>query len=250
LKKDNPSWFFDKTTQMLKDKARWFAAIPRLAVVGVSDWITNEAKKSILASAKVITRIYNWIDLDVFKPVDASEMREKLGLGQKFVLLGVASGWSNAKGLHLFTELAENLPEDMAIVLVGSLNKGTKLPQSILHIKETHDQKQMAELYSMADIFLNLSWEETFGKTTAEAIACGTPAVVFNSTASPEIVGVDCGIIVENPDLTLIQEAINKIKARGKLNYSNACVARARASFSPKQNLKTTIEIYIRISKK
>jgi len=247
LMKDNPSWFFDKTTQMLNDKARWFAAIRRLAVVGVSDWITNEARKSILKSAKVITRIYNWIDLDVFRPVDASEMKAKLGLGQKYVLLGVASGWSNAKGLKVFVEIAKDLPENMAVVMVGSLAKGTKLPRNVIHLNETHNKKQLAEFYSMADVFLNLSYEESFGKTTAEALACGTPAIVINSTASPEVVGMDCGIVIEKPESHIVWDAIKSVQLNGKKHYSSKCISRANSLFSPTINLKETVELYKRI---
>ena len=73
LKKYNVSWFFDRTPEMLKDKKRLFGNIKNLAVVGVSDWLCGEAEKApVFKNAKVITRIYNWIDTDVFHPVDAS----------------------------------------------------------------------------------------------------------------------------------------------------------------------------------
>lgn len=248
LMKDNPSWFFDKTTLMLNHKATWFGAIPRLAVVGVSDWITNEARNSILKTAKVITRIYNWIELEVFKPVDARNLKKELGLEQKFVLLGVASGWSNSKGLDAFIKLAKNMPKEMVMVLVGSLAKDTKLPQNILHIKETHDKNQMAEFYSLADVFLNLSYEETFGKTTAEALACGTPAVVINSTASPEVIGQDCGVVIDRLDPTIVLDAIKSVLLKEKKHYTDACISRANSHFNPAKNLKKTIDLYKLIS--
>ena len=99
LRKDNKSWFFDRTAEMLVDKKEWFGSIPRLAVVGVSDWITNEAKDSLLSTGNIITRIYNWIDLDIFKPVGTTSLRKKLNLENKYIILGVSSGWSKAKGL-------------------------------------------------------------------------------------------------------------------------------------------------------
>lgn len=76
--------FFDRTSKMWNDKKRLWLSIPNLAVVGVSDWITNEAKKSpMFKNAKIIRRIYNWIDLDVFKPANADDIREKYGLTDK-----------------------------------------------------------------------------------------------------------------------------------------------------------------------
>ena len=65
-KMDNPSLFFDYTRKMLKDKSDCYKNFNKLGVIGVSNWITNEAKKSILQNATKIKRIYNWIDFDIF----------------------------------------------------------------------------------------------------------------------------------------------------------------------------------------
>lgn len=48
LKDDNPSWLFNRTKKMLRDKNKYFNAIKNLIVVGVSNWIANEARESIL----------------------------------------------------------------------------------------------------------------------------------------------------------------------------------------------------------
>ncbi len=232
LKKDNPSWVLDRTAQMHQDKKSWLSAIPRLAVVGVSDWITDEARKSFLSSAKVLTRIYNWIDLDVFKPVDGTAVRQKLGITDKYVILGVASGWSNRKGLDKFIELSDIIPPEMKIVLVGGLSSNIKLPDNIIHIPETHNVSELAEYYSMADVYVHLSPEETFGKVIAEALSCGTPAIVFNSTACPEIVGDECGIILNEYHASAILKAILTIRENGKSFYSTNAVNRVRQKFN------------------
>jgi glycosyltransferase involved in cell wall biosynthesis len=232
LKQDNPSWFFDRTPKMLQDKKDWLQLIPRLAVVGVSDWITDEARKSFLSSAKVLTRIYNWIDLDMFKPVDGSAVRQKLGITDKYVILGVASGWSNRKGLDKFIELSNIIPLEMMIVLVGGLSSNINFPDNIIHIPETHNAAELAEYYSMADVYVHLSPEETFGKVIAEALSCGTPAIVFNSTACPEVVGDECGIILNEFQTTEVLKAILTIRENGKSYYSTNAVNRVRQKFN------------------
>src|SRR5690606_16107830 len=73
--KDNPSWFFDRSKKMYQDKKEWFGRMKHLAIVGVSDWITGRATQSLLKNARIITRIYNWVDFDVFKPVYAEDLR-------------------------------------------------------------------------------------------------------------------------------------------------------------------------------
>lgn len=243
IHKDNPSWFLDRSNEMYRDKRDWFGKIPRLAVIGVSDWITNEAKISLLNSAKIVTRIYNWIDLEVFKPVNTNNVLRRLGLENQFIILGVASGWSNDKGLDKFTELAAILPEDMSIVMVGNMSESVHLPPKVIHIEETHDVNELIEYYSMADVLLNLSLEESFGKVTVEALACGTPAIVLNSTANPELVGPGCGYVLECNDMESIMGAIIKVKANDECSADN-CIAYAARHFSKTDRINDYIHLY------
>lgn len=244
VKKDNKSWLFDRTKKMRRDKAKWFGSIPRLAVVGVSDWITGEAKKSLLSSAKLIRRIYNWIDLETFKPVSTDELKNKLGLTDKFVILGVASSWSIDKGLESFIELSKVITEDMRIVMIGQIPPGTKLPGNIMHIEETHSVNEMVEYYAMADVLVNLSIEETFGLVTAEALACGTPAVVINSTANPELIGEGCGFISDTNNIDEVFRKITTIRKTGKENMSKDCRNFARENFSKDERVSDYILVY------
>lgn len=244
LKKDNPSWFFDRTRRMLMDKKKWFSNIPRLAVVGVSDWITNEASKSFLSSARIITRIYNWIDMDTFNPVDFKSKRELLKITDKFIILSIASEWSNSKGLDMFMKLAEIIPFNMIIVLIGKIEKRLKLPKNLIHAPQTYNVSELAEYYSMADVYLHLSKEETFGKTIAEALSCGTPAIVLNSTACPEIINDSCGIIVNGDSINEIMNAINVISEKGKDHYSQNAIMRVNEMFNSKNNIADLCLIY------
>ena len=244
LKLDNPSWFFDRTKKMLRDKKTLLERIPRLAVVGVSDWITNEARKSFLASAKILTRIYNWVDTDVFKPVNGTSLKRKLGIIDKYVILGVASGWSKRKGIDKFIELSGIIPPEMKIVLVGGISNKIKLPQKIIHIPEIHDVSELVEYYSMADVYAHCSMEETFGKTIAEALSCGTPAVVFNSTACPEVIGPGCGLIINEYDASAILKAIVMICKNGKPFYSSNAIKHIKKNFSPIIIFEEIVKLY------
>lgn len=242
--RDNPSWFLDRTKKTYKNKKEWFQKIPRLAVVGVSDWITSEARKSFLSNANILTRIYNWIDLDVFRPVDTVALRHKLTLENKFVILGVASEWNDAKGINKFIELSAKIPKCMIIIIVGNIPTNLELPGNIIHIQETHDVRELVEYYSLASVFLNLSAEETFGKVSAEALACGTPVIAYRSTANPELVGEGCGYIVENRDIDSIYDAILKVHKRDKKYYSENCIAFAKAKFNKENRIADYAKLY------
>lgn len=103
-KKDIPSWYFDRTQKMLEDKRRCYNGLNKFAVVGVSEWITKEAKQSILKDADIISTIYNWINLNIFKEKkdEAAKLKKKLNLNDKYILLGVATVWGKIKGFRYF----------------------------------------------------------------------------------------------------------------------------------------------------
>lgn len=82
-------------------------------------------------------------------------------------------------------------------------------------------------LYSMADIVMNLSYAETFGLTTVEGFACGTPGIVYDITASPELITQDTGAVVEAGNVEEVAEAVKMILGRGKKAYTQACRNRA-----------------------
>ncbi|WP_071120030.1 glycosyltransferase [Romboutsia timonensis] len=242
--KDNNSWFLDRTKKMWKDKKNLYDNIPRLAVVGVSEWITREAKESILSSAKYIKTIYNWIDTDLFKPINTIELRKKLFLQNKFIILGVASGWSNSKGLNYFIELSKCIDDNHSIILVGNIPKSIELPNNIIHIQETNNVQELVQYYSMADVFLQLSLEETFGKVTAEALSCGTPVIVFDSTANPELVGYKCGYVANKSSLKDVVKYIECIKFNTKEYYSNSCREFALNNFNKEDRISDYINLF------
>ena len=248
LKIDNPSWLFDATPSLWKEKKKLFEAIPRLAVVGVSDWVTNEARVSYLSCAKEILRIYNWIDLDVFCPQnDTDGLRKRYNLENKKVVLGVATFWGRIKGLSAQCTLAEKLGKEYTVVLIGKRCGGFKLPENIVSIPPTDSAEKLAKWYSLADVFVTTSLEETFGKVSAEAVSCGTPVVCFDSTANRELVGKGCGKSVKAGDLDEMLDAVIEICQNGKSRYQTACRSFAVKNFSQGDRIKDYIALAERL---
>lgn len=224
LKKYNVSWFFDKTPEMLSDKKRLFGKIKNLAVVGVSDWLCGEAKKApVFENARAITRIYNWIDTDFFKPADTVALRKELGVENNKIILFAASNWTMQKGLKTAKEVSERLGENETMLVVGNLPDGFEFNDRVIVRPRTDSMEQLIEYYSLVDVFVQPSLEETFGKVIAEAEACGTPVICFNSTANPEIVGERCGERVAPGDLDGLMLAIRRVLKNGKETYSKNC---------------------------
>lgn len=248
LRSDNRSWFFDRTSKMWKDKKKWFEEIPRLAVIGVSDWITNEVKKSILRKAEIIKCIYNWIDLDTFRYTSSIRLRKKLKLEDKFVILGVANKWSDQKGIKTFIKLAERLDENKRLVLVGNV-KGYSLPDYVIQVSATNNVQELVEYYSMADAFVQLSLEETFGKVVAESLACGTPVITVESTANSELLSETCGIVLKNLDVESIIDAVCEIEKYGKEYYRDSCRRFVEEKFNLDDRAMDYVKVYEQLMK-
>ena len=241
----NTSWFFDKSKFLWEIKKQTFNGIQNLGVIGVSDWITNESKQSpVFKKAKVIKRIYNWVDLDVFKPIQ-SDVREELKIKDKIVLGAMASKWDDTKGLDKIIKLSRRIEEKYVILLIGKVDKNVELSNNIIHIDFVENVTELAKLYTQMDLFLQFSMQETFGKVVAESLACGTPVLALNSTASPELVEDGCGqVLGENDSIEDIYNTIEQITEKGKEFYCLNCRKRAEEMFSKDKNLQEYLETY------
>lgn len=245
LSEGNPTWFFDRSKKTFNDRMREFHSLHKLAVIGVSNWVANEAKKSpMFDNATVVKAIYNWISLDTFKPKDTAELRSIYGINNEFVILGIAQNWSPAKGLFIFVEIAKNFP-DCKVLMVGNIpdNYINKLPSNMILAGVLSDTSVLADHYSLGDVFINPSIQDTFGKVTAEALVCGTPVVVNDATGTPEVAG-DCGIIVHNNNIKQFCEGIEIIRKNGKALYSQKCVERAYQMFEKGKNIEKYIDLF------
>lgn len=245
-KADNKSWFFDRTERLQRDKKLFFDRIEHLAVVGVSKWVTNEAAKSnVLSNAREFTAIYNWIDMDIFQPLYSNPDIHLHG-NRSVCILGVATFWSESKGLNDFIRIAIRHPE-WSIILIGGYDNKINLPTNIRFIGRTDSTEELAKYYSNADVFVNPSQEETFGKVTAEALACGTPVVVYDTTASPELVGKGCGEIALHGDIDSLENAIVKVLAEKDEYTTIKCREYAKENFDLKTNTIKYCEVFRRI---
>lgn len=237
MRKGNPSFFFDQSEKMYRDKKMLFSRIEKLAVVGVSRWVAEDAKLSLLKNARKITYIYNWIDLKQFRP--------KQRMNERFTILGVAASWSQLKGIDVFYALAEMVPENVRIILIGEYSHLEVKPANIEFVGPVHDVAQLAEYYADADVFVNPSIQETFGKTTAEALASGTPVIAYKGTATPELIGEDgkCGYLVCSMDAKDYLKCIEKIMDTGSMQFSEACRKRAELLFEKETNIQQYLEL-------
>lgn len=190
------SLLLDGSRRNWEKKRELFTGIPNLTLITPSQWLAGRVREGILGDYPVEV-VYNTINTEIFKPTP-SDFREKYGLSDKKILLGVASVWEERKGLKDFVALSGLLDDSWKIVLVGLTRDQQKtLPGSILALPRTNSMEDLARIYTAADVYVSPSVEETFGMTAMEARACGTEAIVYKDTACEEVVNQFGGIAVD-----------------------------------------------------
>ncbi len=204
-----PKAIADNSKDNYRRKKDAFTGVKDLTIITPSNWLKEQVQQSFLAEYPVEV-VYNKIDTTVFKPVP-SDFKEVYGIQDKKMILGVSSVWHERKGLNDFKNLAGLIDDKKyAIVMVGITEKQRKdLPKNIISIPRTQNVDELVKIYSAADLFVNPSYEETFGLTTIEAISCGTKAIVYSGSASDEIAKEYGGIII-HPGADNILKAINR----------------------------------------
>ena len=244
-KKTYPSSILiDNSKRNFERKKELFTGIKNMVIVTPSRWLAGLVKESFLKEYPVkripVKVINNGIDLEIFKPME-SDFRKRYGLENKFIILGVANVWDRRKGYDYFIKLSETLKQDEIIVMVGLTEKQKKnLPKNIIGITRTNNVKELAEIYSAADVFVNPTLEDNFPTTNLEALACGTPVVTFDTGGSPECVDESCGVVVEKGNLKELIEAIERIR----LNTFNKDYCINRAKDFDKSKYSEYLELY------
>ena len=240
----NATWFFDKTKKLYNKKKEQIRQLTDLNIIVCSEWLKSEVKKSFLGD-RPIHMVYNWVDFNKFKEIHDESIYCKYGLApQKKILLSVSAGWGNFNTRYQDAyRLASLLPADYQLVLVGRKDKDIKIHNNITYIPFVEGTEELSKLYSAALAFVGFSVEDTFGKVFAEAMLCGTPAVVFNATACPEVVG-DTGYAVPPHDVNAMLEKIILINEKGRDYYSQRCKDRVLSNYNYEHNVLKYIKIY------
>jgi glycosyltransferase involved in cell wall biosynthesis len=227
------SLFLDNSIRNHKRKKALFTSVKNLTIVPVSYWLGDIMKQSFL-NQYPIQVIQNGIDINSFSPQPAC------------IILGVANVWDRRKGLDDFITLNNQLNKSQYQIILIGLNKQqiNCLPKEIIGIRRTESVAELAKLYSIADVFVNVTYDDSFPTVNLESLACGTPVITYRTGGSVESISQDSGIIVEKGNITALCEAIQKIAQNNKLYYSEDCRKRAVSLYNKEDRFKDYIDLY------
>ena len=211
--REYPKSFTDFSARNFAWKQAAFSGFSDLTLVSPSKWLASLTEQSFLGNYPVKV-IPNGIDTTAFHPMN-TDFKARHGLEDKKVVLGIAGNWHDTrKGFPDFMKLAENLPEDYHVVMVGiPEDLKSRLPGNVLGIPKTHSVQELAEVYSAADVLLNPTYSDNFPTVNLEALCCGTPVLTYRTGGSPEPIREGWGAVAEQGNLAQVLEILPRVAA-------------------------------------
>lgn len=248
LKSSYPKSIKDNSSYNYSLKKDLFSKLNNLHIITVSQWLADVVNKSFIKDNNVRV-IHNGIDTSRFRILEEKVNIPNIDTEKKLVM-AVSSAWYEDKGLYDYYTLSEILPADIIICLVGLSEYQIKqLPKKIMGISRTSSIDELVKLYNRANVILSLSKSETFGLTIVEGFACGTPAIVYDNTALPELISESTGLVVPNGDVNAVKNAIVQILSKVKKEYSDSCRQAAISRYNEKTCFNEYYKLYEEILK-
>lgn len=189
------------------------------------------------------TLILEGTDTELMKPMDQAQCRKDYGLPPEAFIFGmIAANKENPprkgfqEALTAFKMFSDKHPE--AILFIHSQQRGPgsfpvenyaeylKISNKICYVNPyqavvSSDSKKICKELNCFDVLLHPSMTEGFGLTVIEALSCGVPVIVNNTTSMPEMVqdGITGFVCDTNPDGFYTSDASMVYKADVKSLY-------------------------------
>ena len=177
----------------------------KIIFIAISNWLKKKAEESGVLKNSNLKLIHNNIDLQNFYRLDKREARSilKISTTKKIVLYGAQNPQSPRKGWNIFFKTLGNLDKSKYLILIfGNFWSKASLDRIGIEYKSfgfVDDKNLLNAIYSSSDMFVFPSIQEAFGKTWAEAMACGLPIVCFNNTSASDYIShKENGFVVDN----------------------------------------------------
>ena len=239
----------DGSRKNYETKKELFTLLSNLTITVPSEWMASQVRQSFMGKYPVEV-IYNGIDTAVFDhnrliadlDIESNKCADETACSDKKILLSVASIWDERKGLKDLVALSDKLSDDYVMVIVGlSKQQINRLPKGVFGITRTENIDELVSLYSRAHIFINPSLEESFSLVTVEALSCGCPCIVLDTSAVAELVNDDNGVVLHSHKPEDYLDAIKSIENRG---YSRESVRATALKYDNKYMLEGYMKLY------
>jgi len=232
---DFESYEKSRIAKMIKIYKKKF--LTNIFFIAISEWLKKEAKKSFVLNEIKIQKIYNNIEYNKFKIISKKLAKSKLNIttDKKILIFGAVNPQHKRKGWDILVETLKKLDKSKYFLIIFGNFWSNKIINEIgIEYKIfgfVDELNKLNNIYSSGDLFIFSSIQEAFGKTWAEALACGTPVLCFNQTPAAEIIDhKKNGYIANNSDPNSLKEGIEWISKNIVKNDENVIEIRKKAS--------------------
>ena len=182
---------FKKKQKLYKDT--------NITFIACSQWLEKLARQSALAKDHFITDIPNPINTNLFRPLNKMEMRKMLHLpaDKKLLMFSSMKISDKRKGIDYLAEACRLIKEKrpdfcntLGVIVMGKQAQQFEslFPFPIYCIDYVKSEKDIANIYNAADLFVTPSLMENLPNTIMEAMSCGVPCIGFNIGGIPQMI--------------------------------------------------------------
>lgn len=242
------SLFFNRARKTIELKAKAYN-FEKIIFTG-PQWLVNRAKESYLLKDKCVEVIDSYIDTkNTFSPKKNEEIRTKLKLEDKKIILNVAPSSDGRKGTKYFIEVARQITEsEYCFIHVGYSGDTSGLPANYIPVPFIKNQQELAEYYSVADLFMCTSMADAMPNTCLDALACGTPVCGFDISGVPFVAEKPYGVFVEPANVKQLVEIVRKTGKKTEKTIKE-CREYALSRYSRDAYYHRQMEIYSKLFK-
>ncbi len=180
----------DISTVGLRRKQKSLTHAP-ITWVAISSWMARMAQTSRVVGDAPIHVIPSGIPTTRFTLRDRDAARARFGVpvDATVVLIGAADLADPYKGADYVIDAMRRADPRLVVVAFGRSDAAAfDIPQQVVRLGHLADPSDLEAAYNCANVFLAPARAESFGKTVAEAQACGIPAVAFGDTGAADII--------------------------------------------------------------
>ena len=250
-----PGWPWpDPSHRGYRRKRHWLAKAP-ITYVGISPWVAAQLRGSPITAGRPVEMIWNGINTRVFHPMPRVEARRQLGLDAQVGPLLLAE-WRSPrsepwKGFEHVIELLPALRQMGAtLMLFGRVPPelvGMAQAEGVHNLGHIRDDALLRCVYAAADVFVCPTLQEAFGKTMAEAMACGTPVAAFAGSSPADLVEPGLtGVLATPGDRAALLQAIQLVLQQTD-RLAAHCGERARQRFGDTGCARAYADLYERL---
>lgn len=199
---------------------------PVTGLVAVSNPIRRGLEEKLGVPSEKIAVFPNGADRRIFKPLDRSECRSRLGLPQARTLVAFVGTFNEAKGGPVLLEAARGM-KDFGLLLLGSGTLRLESPETVFSGSVPH--AQLPEWLGAADFFVLPSLVEGSCNAIVEAMSMGLPIVTSRADFMDDLVDDEIAIRVDPRDVHALRAALEVLQADPAMRARMSAAALRRA---------------------